>query len=503
MSLRYPIRILLLGLGLGWAFDFLFFNKWPGVSVLIYAFLLLVGLGLALRWQQVSVRKSGYSLIPLLLLFAAGAMWRANHFLVFLNVMAAMMVLVLLMGNWAWQSVWELKVQALLLEPMRVSLMSVARAFDVLRWTNQPLRQDLEGKYARFVPAIIKGLLISIPILLVLISLLISADMVFAQWVKQLLSLDKVLEWGFRIILMLVFGVLAAGGLAFTLLGSSFEPSSQESEAPQEPFITLGIIETLIPINLINVLFMGFMLIQVTYLFGGRFNINEQKFTYAQYARRGFAELVVVAVIIFGLILLFQGLSRRERPRHRLFFNASATLLLLLTVVLLVSAFKRLALYEAAYGFTTMRLYPHVFMVWLGVLLVWFVVTLWVAPRRLAMGMMLAAFGFVLTLNILNVEDFVVRHNAGRVPQAASFEVGRVRAPLDLSYITSLSDDAVPAMLAVLPQFSPECQQELISHLRERYRRMKHESRHWQWQSWNYGRWQAYRALQNYFTEVQ
>ena len=53
---------------------------------------------------------------------------------------------------------------------------------------------------------------------------------------------------------------------------------------------------------------------------------------------------------------------------------------------MLVSAFKRLLLYEMAYGFTEMRIYPHVFMIWLGLLLGWFLVTLWFKPGRFAIG---------------------------------------------------------------------------------------------------------------------
>ena len=94
------------------------------------------------------------------------------------------------------------------------------------------------------------------------------------------------------------------------------------------------------------------------------------------------------------MILALNAITRRE-ARQGLAFNISSTILVALTCVMLVSAFKRLLLYEDFYGFTEMRLYPHVFMVWLGLLLAWFVVTLWLRPDRFAIGLLIAAFGFV------------------------------------------------------------------------------------------------------------
>jgi len=84
---------------------------------------------------------------------------------------------------------------------------------------------------------------------------------------------------------------------------------------------------------------------------------------------------------------------------------------------MLVSAFKRLLLYEMAYGFTEMRIYPHVFMIWLALLLGWFLVTLWLRPGRFAIGVVIACLGFVATLNVMDVDAFIVRRNVERYGQ--------------------------------------------------------------------------------------
>jgi hypothetical protein len=166
---------------------------------------------------------------------------------------------------------------------------------------------------------------------------------------------------------------------------------------------------------------------------------------------------------------------------------------------MLVSAFKRLLMYEVAYGFTEMRIYPHVFMVWLGILLAWFVLTLWLWPKRFAIGALLAALGFIATLNLINPEALAVRENVQRslgmqVPDAESVEP---TPEVDVYYLTGLTDDAVPALVAAAGQLTGEARAIVDKNLIER-RTEKEKDVGWRsWQSYNLGRWRAYRALQD------
>lgn len=107
-------------------------------------------------------------------------------------------------------------------------------------------------------------------------------------------------------------------------------------------------------------------------------------------------------------------------------------------LVMLVSAFQRLLLYEAAYGFSRLRTYSHVFIIWLGALLV--VVVLLEVRRRqrsFASAALLVGLGFAISLNLLNVDAFIVHQNVNRTTRGED---------LDVSYLASLSDDAVPAL---------------------------------------------------------
>jgi hypothetical protein len=108
--------------------------------------------------------------------------------------------------------------------------------------------------------------------------------------------------------------------------------------------------------------------------------------------------------------------------------------LTLLVSVILVSAFQRLLLYEQAYGFSRLRTYTHVFIIWLGVLLfVLMILELTTKRSRFALAALLAALGFGVTLNLMNVDAFITHQNVLRA-QAGN--------ELDTAYLASLSPDA-------------------------------------------------------------
>ena len=103
----------------------------------------------------------------------------------------------------------------------------------------------------------------------------------------------------------------------------------------------------------LDVLFAAFVALQVAYLFGGLDTLAAIALTYAEYARRGFFELVAVVVLVGALVL---GLEAVVAHRSRAYVVAILALVAL-TAVVLASSFLRLRLYQDAYGWTELRFY--------------------------------------------------------------------------------------------------------------------------------------------------
>ena len=216
-----------------------------------------------------------------------------------------------------------------------------------------------------------------------------------------------------------------------------------------KPF--LGWTETGIILGAIDVLFIAFVIIQVRYLFGGTANITETGYTFAEYARRGFGELVAVAVLSLLVYLGLNTISKRETRGARIGFSIVSILLMANVLVMLASSLQRLLLYEGAYGFSELRTYTHVFIYWLAALIVVTIVLEILRQRgRFALALLVAGLGFAITLAVMNVDGFIVRQNVARTAQGEE---------LDFNYLQQLGTDAVPAMVTAyqhpdLPQRS-------------------------------------------------
>ncbi|HEX7972988.1 MAG TPA: DUF4173 domain-containing protein [Anaerolineales bacterium] len=285
--------------------------------------------------------------------------------------------------------------------------------------------------------SILFGLLLTLPVIAVLAALLAEADPVFARYLQDVLSLfriEKLAEYIFRFIYILIGAYLLAGVYLFALLSSRQEKLTGIEKPWLPPF--LGWVEAVVMLACVDLLFSFFVGVQFRYFFGGQTNIAVESFTYSEYARRGFGELAAVALISLCLFLGLGLVTRREQPVQRRTFSILGTGLVALVAVILVSAFQRLLLYEAAYGFSRVRAYTHVFMVWLGLLLLAAVALELAGRLRLfALAVVLACLGFGLSLGLLNVDGFIARQNIARAVQGAE---------LDSAYLVSLSEDATP-----------------------------------------------------------
>jgi hypothetical protein len=220
-----------------------------------------------------------------------------------------------------------------------------------------------------------------------------------------------------------------------------------------KPF--LGFTEGATVLVSVLVLFGIFVIIQFRYLFSGEMNITAAGFTYSEYARRGFGELIAVAVFSLILIQVIRAILDFKSPQQRNIFIGLVTGLVVLVLVILTSSFLRLSLYESAYGFSQLRTYSHVFIIWLGILLISVMLFEIIhKPGLFTNALLLMAVGFALSLNLLNVDATIAKQNIQRADNGME---------LDTSYLSSLSTDALPTLVEEFnsPVHSPTVHDEI------------------------------------------
>lgn len=251
---------------------------------------------------------------------------------------------------------------------------------------------------------------------------------------------------------------------------------------------TLGAIEIGIILGLMDLLFLSFVLLQIPYLFGGIELVqNTPDFKLAEYARRGFGELIAVAALVLPVLLASHWLLRRESPLSEKLYRALAGIQVVLLFVIMASAMQRLVLLTGnlGYGLTTDRLFPMIFMVWLGIVFVWFALTVLRGARQyFAWGALWSAFFILAGTHALNPDEFVARTNLRLMQEGRDFD-GR--------YNAGLSDDAIPVLLEALPAMSFEDQCAVKSRLSKRliFARAENDLR-----TWNLARQTALAAME-------
>ncbi len=249
------------------------------------------------------------------------------------------------------------------------------------------------------------------------------------------------------------------------------------------PGFTLGTVEIAVILGLVNLLFLSFVIFQVPYLFGGMDLVqNTPDFKLANYARRGFGELVAVSALVLPMLLASHWLIRKEaRAAHNL-FRVLAGVQIGLLFVIMASAVQRLVLLTGnlGYGMTTVRLYPMIFMTWLAIVFVLFGATVLRGARQhFAWAALWSAFLVLGATHVLNPDAFIVKTNIALAEQGREF---------DASYNSELSDDALPVLMNSFETLNAEAQQTTINRIARRYCQKQNEG---DLRSWNYSRSRA------------
>jgi hypothetical protein len=246
------------------------------------------------------------------------------------------------------------------------------------------------------------------------------------------------------------------------------------------PVFTLGTVETVIILGLVDLLFIAFVAVQVPYLFGGMDLVqNTPDFKLAEYARRGFGELVAVAALVLPMLLLSHWLLRKDAKAVGPVYKVLAGLQILLLFVVMASAVQRLILLtgELGYGMTTVRFYPMVFMTWLAVVFAWFAVTVLREKRNhFAWGALWSAVLVLGATNLLNPDAFIARTNLQLMERGRSF---------DVYYNSRLSDDAVPTLIEHFEKLDSDSAIVMYGELQQRACDKRRET---DIRSWNYSR---------------
>jgi len=515
---RKKYWLLLLGLIIGVSFDIFFYNKTLGISYIIFIVLVLA-VFLASFWGCLKKlnNQAWFFVIPILLLSSTFFIFSNQVFKILNYLIVPILVIMLssLVANINKSDWSDIRFIGDIAKRIFVPFRFIHRPFLTLsRMTDN----SSKGSKSRILPKVVIGILISIPLLAIILWLLSSADIVFKNIFINI-PLLKIFKHFLIIISVSVYAICFLWALlkAFNerkkstngAVSTSSTPSTNSKVSTNSNANTDGTSSTKIQwklfldpvvlltiLILVNAIYAVFSFIQFRYLFGGSSFVLPSSFTYAEYARRGFTELVIVTIINFGILIF--GITFVKKDSKRIFtaIRAFLTLLVIFTFILLISAFYRMLVYEQAYGFTYLRIFVQAFMIMLFFLFVINIIYIWYQKLPIIKTYFIISLAIYIIMNFANVDKIIANNNINRY-----FETGQI----DMVYLKGLSYDAVPEMeeffISVKDSQDSKDKQianEIPEYFMGRQLDLKNQK---SWQSYNISRNKAENIIFKYFQE--
>jgi hypothetical protein len=326
----------------GLMFTIWFYDTGMGLNVFAFTIVMVVLLTIIMKQLTVTIKQGTIAYYLGALLLGISTTLTSSETLQLLNVIGIMMLLDLSLLHQLYEDHrWDFSRHlGFMFGLIFQSIISLGLPFiDCVQFMKQTkvLKNDR-------VRNILIGFLISLPFLFVITALLSGADLLFGAITKDLYSTVFSSDI-FFICFMILFGFLAC----YCIICGAVSKSGIEIVKERRKGDTSIAVTAMTLLSLVYILFCG---IQIVYLFSNGLFILPEGFTFADYARRGFFELLAVTIINIVLILLCDALFQNSKVLRIILTGITVC-----TYIMIASATYRMLLYIGAYQLTFLRLF--------------------------------------------------------------------------------------------------------------------------------------------------
>lgn len=292
------------------------------------------------------------------------------------------------------------------------------------------------GKGNSRLLAIFVGLCISIPLFMIIWPLLMSADVVFFKMTERLF---RALDIGN--ILGILLTVVVMFFAAYCIMAFLSKRIFSEEYRERKRLESVIAVTVALPITLLYLVFSG---VQIVCLFLGKIDLTN--YTYAEYARQGFFQLLAVCIINLVLVLVGHAYFKES-----VLLKGILTIMSLCTYIMIASSAFRMMLYIKHYYLTFLRIFVLWSLVVLFVLLTGVVTSIFEKRFPLFKYSMVVVTVCYLVLSFAHPDYWIARCNVANMGNAQStfFDADAYE---DYGYMTRLSADAAPALAPLLEE---------------------------------------------------
>ncbi|MDD6176084.1 MAG: DUF4173 domain-containing protein [Firmicutes bacterium] len=284
---------------------------------------------------------------------------------------------------------------------------------------------------------ILPGMAASVPVAAVVLLLLVSADEAFEAAVSSMVGSIGETVW--NILADLLIGCILAIFIfsAFYTARRKRRPQQARQAESAKRFSSDSAIAVTV-IAVCSVIYCCFLVIQFNYLFSAVWGRLPTDTVYSAYARRGFFELTAVAAI--NLVLMLAAVCSRDHGSAAV--RVSVSVLTVLTLALIASAFSKMVMYINVFGLTPLRVYTSWFMLLLAVVFLLLLLGCFHSGLYVGRAVTAAAAAMFLALNFSVPDAMIARVNTERHRENPAQQA-------DVALFEKLGDESVLYLLTL------------------------------------------------------
>ncbi len=290
-----------------------------------------------------------------------------------------------------------------------------------------------EGKRRKSIGGALIGALVSIPCVIIVVSLLRSSDEAFDALVSSVF--DNIAADIFKVLLGVSIAIFVIS-YGFSLKKGNFEAKEKGGFAGIDNAVTISFM------SMISVCYIAYLFSQLAYFFNAFMGILPKgySFTVAEYARRGFFEMT--AIVAINLIVIFACLllARKKNGKVCGALRAICTFIGIFTLIIIATALSKMVLYINSFGMTILRLTTSAFMVFLAVVFIAVMLRVFMPRIRVLRTAFITAGCILALLGCINVNSVVASYNYNAYKQGTLEEI-------DVQTIYELDEEGVPYLI--------------------------------------------------------
>lgn len=275
-----------------------------------------------------------------ILLLAVSTCCTDDARIIFFNKLGILLLVIsLLLGQFYDTSRWDLS--KYLLSVCQVVFCSLGEAARPVTDLHAYFKNNSSASARRLWYAVV-GLVLAVPLFLLMLVLLTSADAVFRSMTSQLLADISIVSICQVLLMIAVVYFAVYMLLSFVCRRTLTEEVCDHRKG--EPIIAITIT------GMLSALYLVFSIVQIWGLFLGKLTLPDG-YTYAEYAREGFFQLLAVSLMNLVMVLYMLRFFRESRVLKGLLIVTS-----LCTYIMIASSAMRMILYIRSYRLTFLRL---------------------------------------------------------------------------------------------------------------------------------------------------